>query len=151
MPACTRCLYKMSACTHVTSFEVSGTISILLLLQEQRSKNFREDLCCTPLLKNEQTTLAITLEKPQFIVDRVISSGCFKDRLLDTFGPVVYELEHCGIYFSVFLFVELFNDRVIMIVRHMEIDKLTACTLEFGDILFRTSYKFFFRTSVIGV
>ena len=35
--------------------------------------------------------------------DKMISPGYFKDSFMDTFGPVAYVLEHCGIYFSVFL------------------------------------------------
>ena len=36
--------------------------------------------------------------KIQFFVDKMISPGYFKDQFLDTFGPVVYVLEHCGIF-----------------------------------------------------
>ena len=39
-----------------------------------------------------------------FFADNMISPGYFKDRFMDTFGPVAYVLEHCGIYFSVFFF-----------------------------------------------
>ena len=45
--------------------------------------------------------------RTEFFVDKMISPGYFKDQFLDTFGPVVYVLEHCGIYFSVFLFIKL--------------------------------------------
>ena len=55
-------------------------------------------------------------------MDKMISPGYFKDQFLDTFGPVVYVLEHCGIYFFVFLFIKLIIDMVVMIVRYMEID-----------------------------
>ena len=63
-------------------------------------------------------------------MDKMISPGYFKDQFLDTFGPVVYE--HCGNYFSAFLFIKLIIDMVVMIVRYMEIDKLTGSTLGFG-------------------
>ena len=42
--------------------------------------------------------------RKDFHVDIMISPGYFKDRLMDTFGPVSYVLEHCGIYFCVFFF-----------------------------------------------
>ena len=42
--------------------------------------------------------------RTDFYVDNMISPGYFKDRFMDTFGPVAYVLEHCGIYFSVFFF-----------------------------------------------
>ena len=38
-----------------------------------------------------------------FFVDNMISPGYFKDRFMDTFGPVAYVLEHCGIYLRVFI------------------------------------------------
>ena len=41
----------------------------------------------------------------EFFVDKMISPGYFKDQFLNTFGPVVYVLEHGGVYFSVFLFI----------------------------------------------
>ena len=66
--------------------------------------------------------LTIIRHEPSFFVDKMISPGYFKDQFLDTFGPVVYVLEHCGIYFSVLLFIKLIIDMVVMIVRYMEID-----------------------------
>ena len=58
----------------------------------------------------------------EFFVDEMISPGYFKDQFLDTFGPVVYVLEHCGIYFSVFFFIKFMVDVVVMIVPYTEID-----------------------------
>ena len=86
--------------------------------------------------------------RTEFFVDKMISPGYFKDQFLDTFGPVVYVLEHCGIYFSVFLFIKLIIDMVVMIVRYMEIDKLTGSTLGFGKTLLSASYNIFL-TSVL--
>ena len=81
-------------------------------------------------------------------MDKIISPGYFKDQFLDTFGPVVYVLEHCGIYFSVFLFFRLIIDMVVMIVRYMEKEELTGSTLGFGKTLLSASYKIF-STSVL--
>ena len=86
--------------------------------------------------------------RTEFFVDKMILPGYFKDQFLDTFGPVVYVLEHCGIYFSVFLFIKLVIDMVVMIVRYMEIDKLTGSTLEFGKTLLSATYNIFL-TSVL--
>ena len=55
----------------------------------------------------------------EFFVDKMISPAFFKDQFLDTIGPVVYVLEHFGIIFSVFLFIKLLIDMVVMIVRYM--------------------------------
>ena len=73
--------------------------------------------------------------RTDFFVDNMISPGYFKDRFMDTFGPVAYVLEHCGIYFSVFLFFKLIIDVVVMIIRHLEITKMTGASLGFGKTL----------------
>ena len=86
--------------------------------------------------------------RTEFYVDKMISPEYFKDRFLDTFGPVAYILEHCGIYFSIFLFLKLIIDLVVMIIRHMETNRMTGASLGFGKTLLSASYKFFL-TSVM--
>ena len=78
-----------------------------------------------------------------FFVDEPISPGYVKDHYLDTFRPVVYVLEHCGIYFSVFLFIKLIIDMVVKIVRYIEVDKMTGSTIGFGETLWSASYLLF--------
>ena len=85
--------------------------------------------------------------RTDFYVNNMISPGYFKDRFMDTFGPVAYVLEHCGIYFSVFSFFKLIID-VVMVVRHLEITKLTGASLGFGKTLLSASYNIFL-TSVL--
>ena len=41
--------------------------------------------------------------RTEFLVDKVISPGYFEDHLLNALGPLVYVLDQCGIYFSVFV------------------------------------------------
>ena len=84
----------------------------------------------------------------EFFEDEMISAGYFRDEFLDIFGTVVYKLEPCGIFFTVFLFIKFIIDVAVMIVRYMEIDKITGCTLGFGKTLVSASYKIFF-TSVL--
>ena len=79
--------------------------------------------------------------RTDFYVDNMISPGYFKDRFMDTFGPVAYFLEHCGIYFSVFLFFKLIIDAVVMVIRQLQIIKMTGASLGFGKILLRASYN----------
>ena len=81
--------------------------------------------------------------RTDFFVDKMISPGYFKDRFMDTFGPVAYVLEHCGIYFSVFLIFILIIDVVVMVIRHLEIIKMTGASLGFGKTLLSASYNFF--------
>ena len=114
----------------------------------------------TALKKFSQSLIAYTTDqegtdgsqyytpRTEFFVDKMISPGYFKDQFLYTFGPVVYVLEHCGIYFSAFLFIKLIIDMVVMIVCYMEIDKLNGSTLGFGETLLSASYNNFL-TSVL--
>ena len=84
--------------------------------------------------------------RTQFFVDKMISPGYFKDQFLDTFGPVVYVLQHCRIFFSVFLFIKLIIDVIVMLVRYMETDKITGSTLRFGKTLLSAPYNIFLTT-----
>ena len=62
---------------------------------------------------------------------------------MDTFGPVAYVLEHCGIYFSAFLFFKLIRDVVVMVIRHWEITQITGASLGFGKTPLSASYNIF--------
>ena len=86
-----------------------------------------------------------------FFVDNMISPGYFKDRFMDTFGPVAYVLEHCGIYFSVFLFFKLILDVVVMAIRHLEITKTTSASLGFGKTSPSASYKVFLMLALTSM
>ena len=79
--------------------------------------------------------------RTDFFVDNRISPGYFKDRFMETFGPVAYVLEHCGICFSVFLFFKLIIDVVVMVIRHLEITKMTGASLGFGKTLLNALYN----------
>ena len=67
---------------------------------------------------------------------------------MDTFGSVAYNLEICGICFSCFLFIKLIVDLIVMILRHMEINRLTGASLGFGKTLLSASYNLFL-TSIL--
>ena len=78
----------------------------------------------------------------------MITPEYFKDRFMDTFGPVAYVLEHCGIYFSWFLFFKLSIDVVVMVISNSEFSKMTGTSLGLGRTLLSASYKIFI-TSVL--
>ena len=67
---------------------------------------------------------------------------------MDTFGPIAYVLEHCGIYFAIFLFLKLIIDLIVMVIRNMEINKITGASLGFVKTLLSASYNIF-MTSVL--
>ena len=92
-------------------------------------------------------------QRTDFYVDIMISRSYFKNQFMDTFGSVAYVLEFCGIYFSCFLFIKLIVDLIVMILRHMEINRLTGASLGFGKTLLSASYSLFLtsiRTSVFN-
>ena len=70
---------------------------------------------------------------------------------MDTFGSVAYVLEFCGIYFSCFLVVKLIVDLTVMILRHMEINRLTGASLGFGKTVLSASYNLFLTSILTSV
>ena len=78
-----------------------------------------------------------------FFLGNMISPRDFKDRFIDTFGPVTKILEHCGNYFAVFLFFQLTIYVVVMVIRHLETTKMTGASLGFGKTLLSASYNIF--------
>ena len=79
----------------------------------------------------------------------MISPSFLKNQFMDTFGSVAYVLEFCGIYFSCFLFGKLIVYLIVMILRHMEINRLTGASLGFGKTLLSASYNLFL-TSILS-
>ena len=80
--------------------------------------------------------------RTEFFVDKMISPEYFQDRFMDTFGTVAYVLEHCGIYFSVFFF-KLIIYVVVMVIRHLDVSRMTGASLGFGKTLLSASYNIF--------
>ena len=88
-----------------------------------------------------------------FYVDNMISPSYFKNQFMETFGSVAYVLEFCGIFFSYLLFIKLIVDFIVIILRHMEINRLTGASLGFGKTLLSSSYNLFltsFLTSMFN-
>ena len=81
--------------------------------------------------------------RTDFYVENMISPSYFKNQFMDTFGLVAYVLELCGIYFSCLLFIKLIVDLIVVILRHMEINRLTGASLGFGKTLLSASCNFF--------
>ena len=86
--------------------------------------------------------------RTDFYVDNMISPSYFKNQFMDTFGSVAYVLEFYGIYFSCFLFVKLIVD---LILRHMEIYRVTGASLGFGKTLLSASYNLFLTSILTSV
>ena len=73
-------------------------------------KKFSQKLIVFSNNNKDQDSFPFYAPRSDFFVDNMISPGYFKDRFMDTFGPVAHALEHCGIYFSVFfIFQKTYN------------------------------------------
>ena len=86
-----------------------------------------------------------------FCVDNMISPSYFKNQFMDTFGPVAYVLEFCGIYFFCFLLIKLIVHLIVKILRHMEINRFTGASLGFGKTLLSASYILFLTSILTSV
>ena len=89
--------------------------------------------------------------RTDFFIDNMISPGYLKDRFMDTFEPIAYVLQQCGIYFSVFLFFKLIIDAVVMAIRQLEITKKTGASLGFGKTLLSVSYNIFLMSVLTSI
>ena len=81
----------------------------------------------------------------------MISPGVFEDLFMDTFGPVAYVLEHCGIFFFSVLNFILIIDVVVMVIRHLEITKMTGASLGFGKTLLSATYNIFLMSVLTSI
>ena len=89
--------------------------------------------------------------RTDFYVDNMIFPNYFKNQFMDTFGPIAYVLEFCGIYFSCFLFIKLVVDLTVTILRHTEIHRLTGASLGFGKTLVSASHNLFLTSILTSV
>ena len=74
-----------------------------------------------------------------FYVENMISLGYFKDRFMNTFGPVACVLELCGPHFALFFYFKLVLDVVVMVIRHLEVFKMTGASLRFSRTVLSAS------------
>ena len=115
------------------------------------SKKFSQNLiiCSTP--QEGSDLFHDCTPRTEFYVDQMISPEYFKDRFMDTFGPVAYILGHCGNSFSVFLFKKLRLDLIVKIVRHLEINRMAGASLEFGKKLLSASRNIFMTSNMTSL
>ena len=86
-----------------------------------------------------------------FYVDNMICPNYFRNQFMDTFGTIAYVLEFCGNYFSCFSFIKLIVDLILVVLRHMEIIRLTSASLGFGKPLLSASYNLFLSSILTSV
>ena len=89
--------------------------------------------------------------RTDFYVDNMFFPSYFKNQVIVTFGSVAYVLEFCGIDLSCFLFIRLIVDFIVMILRHLEINRLNGASLGFGKTLLSTSYNLLLTSILTSV
>ena len=114
-------------------------------------QNFSRELIVPNAAIHEPEQISYFAPRTDFYVDNMISPSYLKNQFTDTFGSVAFVLEVFGIFFSCFLFIKFIVDLIFMILRHIEIKRLTGASLGFGKTLQSASYNLFltsFSTSV---
>ena len=81
--------------------------------------------------------------RTDFFVDNMISPNYFERKIAQTFETVGYWLEKCGISFAIFLFIKLIIDFVVVVMRTLEIHRITGKSVNFGKVLVSATYNLF--------
>ena len=128
-----------------TRSELTSFWDIILISAPSRNafKKFSQKLIVFSNNMKDPDSLPYYAPRTDFFLDNMMSPGYFKDQFIDTFGPIAYVLENCGIYFSVFFFFQLIIDVVVMAIHHFEIAKLNGASFRLGRTLLSVSYKIF--------
>ena len=81
--------------------------------------------------------------RTDFFVDNMIYPNYFENEFVQTFGTVGYWLEKCGIWFAIFLFIKLIIDIVVVVMRTLEVHRITGKSVNFGKVLLSAAYNLF--------
>ena len=73
----------------------------------------------------------------------MISPNYFENEFVEAFGTIGYWPEKCGIWFAIFLFVKLIIDIVVVVMRTLEIHRVTGKSVNFGKVLLSATYNLF--------
>ena len=126
-----------------TRSELSSFWDSLLITATSRDvlKNFSQKFIVFSNSNKNPYSFPFNALRTDFSVVNIFSPGYFNDRFMDTFGPVVYVLQHCGMYCSVFLFFKFIKEVVVMVICRLEISKMTGASLGFGKTFLSASYN----------
>ena len=128
-----------------TRSELSSLWDSILISAASRNalKKFSQKLIVFLNNNKNQDSFPYYAHRTDFYVDNMISPGYFKDRFIDTFGPVHMFLNTVESTSPCFFIFKHIIDVVVMVICHLEITKMTGASLEFGKTLLGASYKFF--------
>ena len=83
-----------------------------------------------------------------------MSTEFFTDGFKQTFGKINSHFENLGIYLALFVFIKLLIDVIIVVVKALQVHKITGKTVGFLKILLTATYNLFFLsviTSIFGI
>ena len=78
-----------------------------------------------------------------FFVENMISPNYFENEFVQTFGTIGYWLEKCGTWFAIFLFIKLIIDIVVVVMKTLELHRITGKSVNFGKVLQSATYNLF--------
>ena len=117
------------------------------ILKSSASKNalqkFTRNLIVPSNAKKGPDGYTYYAPRTDFVVDNMISPNYFESIFVQNFGTVGYWLEKCGIWFAIFLFVKLGFDIVVVLMRTLEIHRITAKSVNFRKVLLSATFNLF--------
>ena len=116
-----------------------------VILKSSASKNalqkFTQNLIVPSNAKKGPDGYTYYAPRTDFFVDNMISPNFFESEFAETFETIGYWLEKCGIWFAIFLFVKLIIDIVVVVMRTLEIHRITGKSINFGKVLLSATYN----------
>ena len=79
-----------------------------------------------------------------------MSPEYFTDGIKQTFGKITYYVEKSGIYFALFLYIELLIDVFIVAVKAFQVHKLAEKTVGFLKVLLTATYSVLFVSNYVN-
>ena len=131
--------YRMQACYRRS--ELCGYRDNIINNSASRtaSKKFSQNLIVYSTPQKGSDGFHYYTPGTEFSLDKMVSPEYFKDSFMHTFRPVAYILHHCETYSFVFLFLKLILDMIVIIVKHIKINRTASDSLVFGKTLLSAS------------
>ena len=117
------------------------------ILMSSASKNalqkFTRNLIVPSNAKRSPDGYTYYAPRTDFFVDNMKSPIYFENKFVQNFGTVGYWLEKSVIRFAIFLFIKLIIDIVVVVMRTLEIHRITGKSVNFGKVLLSATYNLF--------
>ena len=108
-------------------------------------QRFTRNLIVPSNAKENSDGYSYYAHRTDYFADNMISPNYFENKFVPTFGTVGYWLEKCGIWLAKFLFIKLIIDIVVIVMRTLEIDRITKVQSVLGKFYYqqRTTFSWF--------